>query len=446
MPTENNSIMQEVQKRTGIIWRPTLVGTNEYASKLNSMIAAGTLPNIFSFSLVEGQKYVENKMLTQLSDLLKNYGKDIIKDRESVLYQGLNNSKEVWGVPTPPGYPAMLSVRNEWLKKLSLKVPTDLDSLYQVAKAFTKNDPDGDGKDNTIGFGIGLLHGGGFNVVFNALGVTKSGVMVDGKVTTYMKHPKYLEGIKFLRKLYSEGLMELDFATIPTTTLYDRLWNGTYGMFDHSPSGQATNWVARYKENPKRELEWTIIKGPDGTGGVIQPRSSSYYGISASCKNPQEAMTLANYFGTTEGNDLLHLGIENKHYKWVDKAQGTVEYLPPYNDPNVHRTDGGYVYSTYFKKYFNDSMTMTLTSLSRKGIELGNANWVKDYYIYNRPEIEKELGVTLTDIENEALANLIVTTGNLETEYKAYVDRWMKEGGSKWEEQATVIWNKEHAK
>lgn len=445
MPTENNSIIQEVRKITGIDWRPTLVGTAEYSAKLNSMIAAGTLPDIFSFSLVDGRKYVENNMLTPIKDLLTTYGQDILKDRGDTIYEGLNNKDNVWGVPTTASFSAILSVRADWLKKLGLEVPTDLDSFYEVAKAFTKNDPDGDGVNNTIGFGIGLAHGGGRNPIFNAYGVTLSGVMVDGVLTTHIKHPNYLDVIRYYRKLYSEGLMEPDFATIPTTTLYDRLWNGTYGFFDHAPTGQAINWVSRYKENPKRELEWVILKGPEGHGGTAQPRSSSYYGIAASCKEPEEAMKLCNFFTTPEGFKLLYLGVEGKHYKWVDKENGKFEYIPPYDDAAVHRTDGGFIYSSYFTPTFkNNPIVATYNETARKGIEIGSANWVKDYYIFDRPEVEKELGVTLSDIEKEAFANLIVTTNDLETEYKKYVDRWMKEGGSIWEEQATEIWKREN--
>ena len=36
---------------------------------------------------------------------------------------------------------------------LGLDVPTTMDELYEVAKQFTENDPDGNGVDDTVGFG-----------------------------------------------------------------------------------------------------------------------------------------------------------------------------------------------------------------------------------------------------------------------------------------------------
>src|SRR5205085_1615698 len=42
-----------------------------------------------------------------------------------------------------------LVVRQDWLDKLGLKAPTTLDEFYDVAKAFTEKDPDGNGKNDT---------------------------------------------------------------------------------------------------------------------------------------------------------------------------------------------------------------------------------------------------------------------------------------------------------
>ena len=46
-----------------------------------------------------------------------------------------------------------LLIRKDWLDKLGLKVPTTTDELMAVMKAFTFNDPDGNGKADTYGYG-----------------------------------------------------------------------------------------------------------------------------------------------------------------------------------------------------------------------------------------------------------------------------------------------------
>lgn len=59
-----------------------------------------------------------------------------------------------------------LFIRKDWLDKLHLQAPKTLDDFYNVAKAFTLNDPDGNGKNDIYGFlrvdqlRRGLLFGG----------------------------------------------------------------------------------------------------------------------------------------------------------------------------------------------------------------------------------------------------------------------------------------------
>ena len=40
-------------------------------------------------------------------------------------------------------------VRQDWLDAVGKEVPTIIDEFYDVLVAFTKNDPDGNGKDDT---------------------------------------------------------------------------------------------------------------------------------------------------------------------------------------------------------------------------------------------------------------------------------------------------------
>ncbi len=43
----------------------------------------------------------------------------------------------------------------------------------------------------------------------------------------------------------------------------------------------------------------------------------------------------------------------------------------------------------------------------------------------------------LNDITKEAFAQLIVTKGNVDAEYKTFVQRWEREGGLAYEKEAT---------
>ena len=44
-----------------------------------------------------------------------------------------------------------VTIRKDWLENLGLEEPKTIDEFYNVLKAFTKDDPDGNGKDDTYG-------------------------------------------------------------------------------------------------------------------------------------------------------------------------------------------------------------------------------------------------------------------------------------------------------
>ena len=446
VPVEQPSIVLKVCELTNINWEPMLVGPADYQTKLNSLIASRDLPDFFSFGLVNGLEYKDSGMLVELTSLLADHAPDILENRGEFLASGLNTADEIWGIPTPPGYHNALAVRTDWLTNVGLDMPDTLDEFYEVLKAFTENDPNKSGKKDTLGLAANILYPTMWQPVFGAYDIAyKLPVMVDGVVTSHLLHPDYLKVIEFFRKLYQEGLMEPDFASMPQMSTLEKLWNGTYGVMGFTPVGTTNNWMpGRYVEDPPPTFGWAVIRGPEGKGGFNKSYATGYYGLASTCEEPEEAIKLANFLGSKEGDQLLYFGIEDKHFKWVNEAEGKYEYLAPYNDSATQRADGGFIFWSLFKRWNDNAEIRTMNLTTREGLQLSIDNPVTDAYIYQQPAISADLGSTLGDIENEALANLVVTTGNVEEEYAAYVQRWLNEGGETWQQQATEIYKMEN--
>ena len=444
--SSDNPILNEVKERTGYIIEADMVGSADYQTKLSAMIASESLPDIIGFGLSDGEEFAENGMIIELTDLIKEYGPVILEDKGEGLNEGLNSKDETWGVPYGAIYPSNLSIRTDWLDNLGMDMPTDIDSLYDVLYAFTFDDPDGDGEQNTTGLGATMAWTKNFESIFGAFGIpyARSIQLSDGTVTTYMKHENYLDAINYFRKLYDDGLMEKEFATIPVLPCAENLWNGVYGAFDFQAAGTTNNWLGRYTEDPIPTFDFTVISGPGGSGGVVEPRRSSYWGITSTCESPADAMKLANYLTTAEGDELLYLGIEGTHYNWIDEDEGTYELISPYDDSATHRGEGAFIYWRYFVPNNNNAEYRTMNPQTRKGMDIGFANLLDDAYIYSPLDTEKEYGATLFEITKEAFATLIVTDGDVEAEYQAFVERWMDEGGAAWEEEATRVYAEEN--
>jgi putative aldouronate transport system substrate-binding protein len=86
-----------------------------------------------------------------------------------------------------------------------------------------------------------------------------------------------------------------------------------------------------------------------------------------------------------------------------------------------------------------------MNDTTRKGIELSVNSPIPDAYIYGAPEIERDSGKVLGDMELEFRTAAIISKGDIDKMYEDFKKKYLAEGGSVWIEQATTIYNKEQA-
>lgn len=451
LPPEENFVLDALEEKLGFNLDIIVCATkDDYNNRLATLKAARNLPDIVPATRAELAEMVENGVVIPLDDLLKEYGQNLIADKGQYL-EGYTIDGQIYGIPSvgaEGSVPYMMAMRKDWLDNLGMAVPTNLDELYEVLKAFTLNDPDKNGENDTRGLCISLNSKYTFKyVIYEAFGISpRYKNLVDGKVVPDLLHPNYLEMIKYYRKLYQEGLMEPDFATKPWVQCAEDLWNGKFGAVVFGPTGPANNWMSRYSE-PKPEWVFLNLYGVDGVQHGFdnsRPDLSDCVAISASCENPVEAMKFLDYFVTEEAQDLVLLGIEGKHF--VNNEDGSASYLSPYaEDISLQRNEGGAAYVNVIGSMLHNGTMKTLNTTTRDAINLGFAYPFADaVYLFTTPEIELELGGLLEDISTEAFASLIVSNGDIEAEYQSYVDKYLHSGGQEWIEQATEIYNSQN--
>lgn len=452
----DNPVLDAIEEATGVRLKMIQVAPGDEMTKLNTMIAARTLPDIFRVtSIADAQQFIAEGMLMPLDDLLAQYAPNIMKEVGELLPSAPANQIDgntYMLLSGSTSYTSNLNVRVDWLKKLGLEMPTDLDSLYEVLYAFTFNDPDGNGQQDTVGIVMPMSQFMQWDNLFGAFGICfeKNFLMEDGTVTTYMKAPGYLDAVNYLRKLYQNGVMDAEFATMPAMTAHERLWTGRCGMYGFQSVGPTNNWYpGRYTEtmpeDPAEVFGFANIEGPEGYSGSPKqyPLMTEGWVISSTCENPEAAVRLLDYLYTQEGDELTYLGVEGLMYEWVDEENGVYRRLGEYTDDAIHRANGGY---TYWLNLIADNCEVrTLNTLTREGQELAKAHAIDHPVIYTALEAEIEYGASLKEITREALAQLIVTTGDVETEYKAFVERWNNEGGLAFEAEATAAWQSQQS-
>ena len=129
----------------------------------------------------------------------------------------------------------LMCIRQDWLDALNLEVPTNVDELHDVMTAFTKDDPDGDGADDTFG-----MHGAARNQRFGTVFAMNqwwpnSYYMDDaGKVTYSMTTDTCKEMLTLIKTWYDEGIIDPEFVTDDRQAQRDKWSQGMFGiMVDH---------------------------------------------------------------------------------------------------------------------------------------------------------------------------------------------------------------------
>ncbi|MDQ0890414.1 putative aldouronate transport system substrate-binding protein [Paenibacillus sp. V4I9] len=340
-PGPDNVVIKEIEKRTNTKLTITWVSPNSYNEKVNVTLASGEIPDItligdnFASNVrtmaAQGAFWDLEKYINDYPNL-KAYPKEAY---DNTRYQ----DGKMYAIPRVRGLEAgMLSVRKDWLDKLNLKVPQTMDDLYKVMEAFTKNDPDGNGKADTVGL-VGNIDSGGlslgsFNGIISTFQNANDSWKLDnsGKLINMTTDPSTKEAIAWLRKAYADGLIHKDFATLKNTQARESVMAGKAGV---SFDAVSTGWVLTEgirKTDPKGDmLPLVSLTGP--SGNKYNSKSLGYSGVFVIPKSVPEAklkkiLTFIDYGASDEGYELGAYGFKDVHftkdgdfYKQTEQAQ-----------------------------------------------------------------------------------------------------------------------------
>jgi len=123
-----------------------------------------------------------------------------------------------------------LGYRKDWAEKLGLGEPETVEDIYNMAKAFVTQDPDGNGIDDTYAFEWCKWHSP-LDIIQTWFGAGNTWTEQDGKLIPVHQTEEYMEALKWMKKIYDEGFVYQDFAVRDTAGWSDAVKNGECGMF-----------------------------------------------------------------------------------------------------------------------------------------------------------------------------------------------------------------------
>ncbi|MEK3912313.1 extracellular solute-binding protein [Paenibacillus sp. FSL H7-0331] len=318
-------IKKELDKRLNTdISVTTIQGMNDYMNQMKIRSAAGNMPDLMMVDLATLNDFAQKGLLL---DLTPHMDTDLKQAKDfmgvNLLKKGMVNGKN-YAITRIADVPfSSYWIRQDWLTALNLKKPTTLEELYAVGKAFTEQDPDGNGKKDTYGF---------TGVEFNTfapilgsygLGLPGSSYVKDNKLFNAYYDPNMPAALEYLKKLVTENLVEPQFMTNKGTMARDQAIQGKAGIvFAGWTEIGKQEFIDQYKTvNPK--ADWVQMESPKGPSGQFDSaydmeKPSRLLVIPKSVdKNPEKLkkiFELLNYVSGKEGNRLVMYGIEGRHY------------------------------------------------------------------------------------------------------------------------------------
>ena len=330
----NNPVAQEITKRTGItfqIQQPT--GNPE--EKLNLMLTSNDLPDIVLMDRRSDivNKYIAAGALIPLDDLIKEYGSNITAMYGDVLNKsrykdGKNYYLNNWyGMDPDPNW--SINMRMDVLKEFGYGEKAEKgesftqEEFVDLLRKFKEKYPAVNGKDS-IPFTLNADHMPTIIGTVKGMYGMKSYYEVDGKLELDVRHPRYLEMIKFINGLQTEGLLDKEWA-VNKTQIYDQ--KTTSGRVFATGGGLPTeaNRLLREQFGEDTDKQFYAFKvvadGVDPSQTTFGPRSSLGWdaiGITVSNKHPVETIKMMDFLVSEEGQYLLQWGIEGTHWDMKD--------------------------------------------------------------------------------------------------------------------------------
>ena len=347
-----------------------------------------------------------------------------------------------------------LQINQEWLKRLNLPMPTDLDSLYNTLIAFRDLDPNGNGIKDEIPL-MGATSNSSDDVVSWIVNMftwvdDDRWFNLDENDNCYLPYmtDKYREALKFCNKLVAEGLMPESVFTAKTTEIKG-LMNPADGIT--SVGVLVGHPTLVYDGVNEAIFEYAAIPqwSPVVIGNQAVHRRCF---ISTSCEHPDAAWNLLMTMASQEGGIRMRYGVKDVH--WTEPAAGELDATGAQATVKLLAPD-------FWGSIQNEQWGIICCSTPRPGgVSMSSFENLDAVTVYNNAtntyddlNYTEEQSELIADIKTNcatyikaARASFICGTGDLnnpsdDAQWAAYLAELEKMGVSTWIKQAEQIYH-----
>lgn len=235
-------LLSEIDDFTGKSLEIELIPTLEYAVAAEHKIRRNELPMVFTANetIMEYQSfsaYLDAGGFWELDEYLDEYPnlKSFVEDE---VWELSKIKGHFYGIPRlriRPRYAACY--RKDWADNLGICPPETLDEIYSMLECFTRQDPDRNGKDDTVGLVSSWQNWkskewNGIQTVTTALGGPNGWEYQEETQTMVpdFSTQEYLQTLQWFQKLYKKKILDPSFPFLTAVQRQEKFIQGEAGM------------------------------------------------------------------------------------------------------------------------------------------------------------------------------------------------------------------------
>ena len=352
-PSSDLDSIKQLNEKLGVKLKIDFYPINSYKEKLNALLASRSLPDVVLIEDINDPAFstaIEQGAFWDLTPYLPNY-----PNLSSYPENAINNIKvdgKSYAIPRVrplDGHESFL-IRQDWLDNVGLKAPATMDELYTVMEAFTKKDPDKNGKNDTYGM-VQASVSGYMLSMFGAGNQMKE--TADGGLEPYWMTAEAKTALAFWSKAFKDNLIMPDLPVMKSSQVKEMLIQGKAGIAFGNVNEGFMFGQELQKINPKAKLTAYELPAADD-GKRYYDQAYGYYGLFLVNKTVSEdklkkILDVYNETATEEGYNLVTYGIKDKDYTVT--AEGSIEQTEEGKSKAYGTATSAQWISGYFNKY-----------------------------------------------------------------------------------------------
>ncbi len=339
---KEDALLSYIEKTFNVTFEPVSVSWSDYKEKYQIMSATGSLPDMFANLTISSadnnyssglNNLILSNSIRSLPEDLSNYPniRNLIDKCGNIQINGLNYviprisfQDKILGSSD-----AAMLVRKDWMKKLGLSQPESLEEFINLVRAFANNDPDGNGRKDTIGYNVNNRVALGKWVM---LGIAPECNVYNWIQTDQGYIPSFITDdfkkvVKAYRTLYEVGGLDPDFYTKKSSDAVHDFASGKLGALEYksSPSSimELKSLWEMYQDTPFEDSVDVLHIFPADDGNYYSNSSRIFWSETLFSSNVDDAkmeriLYIYDYLLSGQGLELVKFGIEGVDYEKRD--------------------------------------------------------------------------------------------------------------------------------